>query len=282
MKQSLITKLYQLNNQFYQQQGASFAQTRGAPWQGWQALVEHLRTVGAVPPEDPSTDQAPQTLTVFDLACGNMRFESFLHEALAHVDLDYYGADNSIEMAGTGSQKKHFQSLDALGVLIDKDPAAVVKAINAPASDLVVSFGFMHHVPSQKLREQMLQVMIDSCKPRGYIAVSFWQFLNSKALAEKAAVTHAAALKDLSHEWAYSPAEISDGLDYGDYFLGWQGIAGAYRYCHNFSSAEIAELVGSVSGQAKLIAQFDADGRTGNLNAYIVLQKVCSADKRTL
>lgn len=269
----MIKNLYQLNNLFYQQQGASFAQTRGAPWHGWRSCVEHLQAEGAISPESDSANQQAPALTVFDLACGNMRFEAFLHEALPHLNIDYYGADNSKEMAGTGSQKKHFQDLDALGILIDRGPEAVTSEIDAPIADLVVSFGFMHHIPSHELRMQMLQVMLEKCRPGGFISVSFWQFLNSPSLAKKAAVTHAAALQDLSHEWTLSPAEINKELEQGGYFLGWQGIAGAYRYCHNFTAAEITQLIKAVSSQAKLIAQFDADGRTGNLNAYLILQK---------
>ena len=65
----------------------------------------------------------------------------------------------------------------------------------------------------------------------------------------------------------------ADCLEAGDFVLGWQDRPGAYRYCHHFSAAEIDRLVDAVP-EARLVARFGADGRTGTLNEYLVLRRV--------
>jgi len=248
-----VQKLWDLNNRFYREQGASFARTRGAPWHGWKRCLEVLQGEGCI--------QKAQSYSVLDLACGNMRFETFLRDALSGTTVDYYGVDNSTQMM-TGKQ---CQDLDVLELLIQRQD--VNAQIEAPLCDLSVSFGFMHHIPGQELRKALLDVMIAHAQPGGHIIVSFWQFLNSPELARKAELTHREALDEGS-----TLADLSDVLDAGDYFLGWQGKPGACRYCHSFSSDEISWLVEQVADRARLVARFDADGRTGDLNCYIVLK----------
>lgn len=67
-------------------------------------------------------------------------------------------------------------------------------------------------------------------------------------------------------------SDISQQFNEGDYLLGWRNTPGAYRYCHSFSDEETDSLVASVADKAKCVARFRADGRTGNLNEYLVLQ----------
>lgn len=67
-------------------------------------------------------------------------------------------------------------------------------------------------------------------------------------------------------------SDISQQFNEGDYLLGWRNTPGAYRYCHSFSDEEIDSLVASVADKAQCVARFRADGRTGNLNEYLVLQ----------
>ena len=259
--------LHQLNNHFYRAHGASFADTRGAPWQGWQRCVEVLAADGAF-----ASQATPYS--VLDLACGNKRFETFLEEALPEFNIKYYGVDNSSEMAGD----ERFQDFDVLGQLMvdGADLQDVSKHIDAPACDLSVSFGFMHHIPSQKLRRSVIDLMLEKAKSGGYLVISFWQFLRSEELAAKAEITHAQGLRDLaaSHDKkGLVAAGLHEALEVGDYFLGWQGRDGAYRYCHSFAQEEIDELLEAVADRAELISRFDADGRTSNLNAYTILRK---------
>ena len=180
--------------------------------------------------------------------------------------------------------------------------------------DIAVSFGFMHHIPTQQLRLKALQKLIDAVRPGGLIAVSFWEFLNNEKLAEKAELTHQQALaffsqqevkgreslKDISESQQEAKGFESLGdasenqqavkfcreetlphnaclditqLEKGDYFLGWKDTTHSFRYCHNFTEEEIDELANAVKSKATPIARFLADGRSDNLNSYLVLQK---------
>ena len=61
-------------------------------------------------------------------------------------------------------------------------------------------------------------------------------------------------------------------MERNDYLLGWNAQPGVYRYCHHFDDGEVDRLADAVSDKARVVDRFTADGRSGNLNAYIVLR----------
>jgi SAM-dependent methyltransferase len=257
--------LRRINNDFYRHNSASFSATRNAPWPGWARCLEVLmREMPNVAP-----NASPQKVSdnrrgvaVFDLACGNLRFEAFLREALPELTLAFYAVDacDSLVPPMPGVD---YQSLDILGAL--QDGVCLNSHITAPLCDLSVSFGFMHHIPLQTHREEILASLIRQTHPGGDIMVSLWQFLNNEALAAKSHVSHKRALAELGLK------ELEE-LDENDCLLGWQNIAGAYRYCHSFSEAEIDRLVEITGETTSLIARFSSDGKTNNLNSYLILK----------
>jgi hypothetical protein len=132
--------------------------------------------------------------------------------------------------------------------------------------DLAVCFGFMHHLPRTAWRHQVLGALIDACAQGGFVAVSFWQFANSEKLLAKA---------QAATEQAKLALGVSLGASQtGDFLLGWQDRTDVWRYCHNFSDAEIDALLAAFAQVARPITRFSADGKQGNLNKYIVLQKL--------
>lgn len=237
--------LRELTNDFYQKQAASFAATRQAPWPGWKKCLEFL-------PAQPE-------LSVFDLACGNLRFEAFLTSALPGTDFSFYAVDSCDELAPE-TRAVNYQHLDVTGAL--GRGLSLNGQFVAPACDLSVSFGFLHHVALPERRAQILNALIDQCKPGGFVIVSLWQFMRDPARRDKAQATHEHARRELN----------LPELDAGDYLLGWQNIPGAWRYCHSFSEAGIDRLIASVAARARLVARFSADGHTENLNTYLILQ----------
>ena len=130
---------------------------------------------------------------------------------------------------------------------------------------MTVSFGFLHHVPGEELRVRVLEGLIDTVRPGGCVAVSLWQFMNNSTLAAKAEVTHAQAIKALDLRRANGRRRLSFGLENAE---------GAWRYCHHFSDEEVGRLVAAVSNRAHVIDSFEADGRTGAMNRYVVLQRI--------
>lgn len=273
-------RLREINNAFYRGQCGSFSATRRAPWAGWARCLEAA-----------GMDGAAERQAVFDLACGNMRFEAFLEERMPETAFEFFAVDNcdGLVAGRFGAPLRgtvDYRSIDVLCALMDsagasdangaafgEDRSALAGGLSAgdasggfgagfPACDLSVSFGFMHHIPLQEHRASALRMLAGQTRPGGFVAVSFWRFLNDAALAKKARATHGAACEELA----------LPQLDEGDFILGWDNAPGAYRYCHSFSDAEIDGLAASVADRASVVARFAADGRTGDLNTYLVLE----------
>ena len=241
-----VRRMCELTSMFYQQTSRSFDATRQAGWPGWQRVMEAA-----------DLPRATQ-VSVVDLACGNLRFERYLLDAGVHVHawaLD--SCDELAEMgrkafeAGGGACELSYQHLDVLATLLAGEDLA--SAIEAPTCDLCVAFGFMHHVPTHALRAQVLQALVAHARVGGLVAVSFWQFAKNARLMSKA-------------------EPVANG-DTGDYLLGWQDREDVHRYCHSFTEKEIDELALGCAPQARELQRFSTDGRTGDLNRYLILQR---------
>lgn len=247
--------LCKINNDFYRNHCASFSATRRLPWSGWGSCLDILKDACS----DGCCLDGCQDFLVFDLACGNLRFETFLNSALPEAAITFYAVDNCDALVSQ-VPSVNYQSLDILDVL--QNGLCINDRLAAPVCDLSVSFGFMHHVPRQEYREEILSSLVRQTRSGGYVIVSLWQFLNNKDMGDKARVVHERALGELGLQT----------LDDNDYLLGWKNIPGAYRYCHSFSEPEIDQLIESVAGKAAVVSRFVSDGRTDNLNTYLVLR----------
>lgn len=237
-------KLNKLNQEFYARNAATFSSTRSHPWQGW----ERLR---------PAIEEAS---TILDVACGNMRFERFAQALKGEQGIECYCVDSCAELADELPGVK-FHQLDIVELCIEQ--ADIAQAICAPVCDLTVSFGFLHHIPGFEARCHFIDALVEKTAPGGLVAVSFWRFMEDNRLARKAcAITE------------HARQELDLHLDENDFILGWQNDDSAYRYCHNFTDDEIDELVGSVAQVCELALRFNADGKNGALNTYVVLQKL--------
>lgn len=254
----LALRLCALTGEFYRANAESFSQTRQSPWQGWVRLLEVMDARAA----------ERELLRVLDVACGNLRFERYLADALPGRMLSGWAVDNCEPLVEAGERSEFgplsrmsFQNLDAIERLF---AGCLREALEAPdaSCDLAVSFGFMHHVPLERWRAELLRTLIAKVRPGGFVAVSFWRFLNSDKLAGKAQETTIRARAELG---------IPE-LPPNDYLLGWQDTQGLYRYCHHFDEPEIERLLAAVADSAELVSRFEADGKTGNLNEYVVLR----------
>ena len=306
MNRETVRALCQLNTEFYERNAASFSQTRTAPWEGWRRCMVACGFDELDEALGQSMD-AQIADSVLDIACGNLRFEAFLANAYPHVDWSFFAVDNCEPLVASGQEdiakKVHFTCEDIVSNLLDGLPAA--EPANTPAFaaatpfDLVVSFGFLHHIPSFDLRRQFLLEALSQVKPGGYLVVSFWQFLNDPAKRAKIEQTHAEALaffagcaesrsndrNALDREVGSSssgnsnpsclkpPAFDPGSLEPNNYFLGWKNEAGNYRYCHHFSNEEIDRIIAALAPHATVVESFSADGKPGNLNRYVIFQR---------
>ena len=237
MERAFAQRLIELNNRFYRLNAPSFSRTRQAPWPGWERALEvageHLGH-GQGDPDRP--------FRVFDLACGNLRFEAFLAEETDRP-LELYGVDSCDELAFDKSGHADavtgfmYRKLDVLEALMSKSRCGAALLADVPAADLSVCFGFMHHVPGVELREDVLRMLLARTRAGGIAAVSFWAFAEDPRLARKAVGATARAAKEPPFE-GFSTRSFEPG----DYLLDWQGAA-PYRYCHSFGEDEISRLL---------------------------------------
>ena len=271
MEEQAIRELNGLTTRFYSRFGESFSDTRQAPWPGWEHLVGM--------PEMARLFAQDRRIRVLDVGCGNCRFERFLMERFPKARWEFLLVDSAPEPAGTAAKafaevapgtQGRFAEYDLVEGLLAGEPSPFAGA----GADLTVAFGLMHHIPSDVLRLQALEALIAATRPGGLVAITFWQFLDDPALAAKAHARTAEAAHYLAAA-GIDPA----ALESGDCILGWQDAPfdqGAMRYCHHFGDNDIDRLVERATAavpSARVIARWRADGRTGALNTYVVIER---------
>lgn len=246
MNAETINRLRELNNRFYDQYADSFSETRGHAWPGWKRVLSDVR------------NEPKSVKTVIDIAGGNCRFEKYCIENGLH-DTKFHVVDSCPALAPE-IPNTTFQFLDVIECLLSSKQ--LDKEICSNPADLVVSFGFLHHVPDEVLRTTFLRQLVSIASPSGIIAITFWQFAKNPRLAEKAIATTDAACRELGLV-----------LDENDFILGWKGAEGAYRYCHSFTDGEVERIVRLISDCAELVDCFSEDGKTGDMNKYVVVRR---------
>lgn len=261
-----------------------------------------------VPDDDTGDSGAP--LTILDLGCGNLRFERFLAER-TNAPLRVTALDNCPDLAspeigalsaafphslrsssaasktkeedasgqGANPPEKTIVDLRALDIVESLLDGTFADRLPRNSHDLAVAFGLMHHLPTFALRARVLEGLLGSLRPGGFAVVSFWQFLNDPRLAAKAATVTAEG----------RAAHCLPTFHENDFLLGWQYAEGTYRFCHHTPEDEIDALLAAIrepsapstSGCAppaplpfREIARFSADGKLGNLNRYLILQRL--------
>ena len=281
-----------LNERFYRLHADSFSDTRQAPWQGWiracdrvvPAVREAIGRAGhgeafdevgitgrdeAFEGVERIGDGSSPTVRVLDAACGNLRFERFLAARYPHVPFAFDAVDSCVELARLGSDgfpggDVRFEERDLIGMLLE-DPISPFSCEDA--YDLAVCFGFMHHAPGFENRLRLLEAMMRATRPEGFTVATFWQFTNDPARAAKSRRDHARLARYLERPIAFEP---------GDFLLGWQDDEAAVRYCHEADDEEIDRLVAALGRRMPdtlVVDRFKSDGRTDDLNAYVVLQR---------
>ncbi len=253
MDRQTASALIALNNRFYQEVGDSFSRTREAPWDGWKQVVRIL------------ADHQPRegAFSLLDAACGNLRFERFVCQSCPDISWDFTAVDSCVAFGETSQValegcdcSLRFIEEDVLQLMTQGAPLACDGAFDA-----AVSFGFMHHIPTEKLRLGFLRALLAALHPGGVAALSFWRFADEPALLAKAQRVTEAHRGNLD-------------LEPSDYLLGWQGSDEVLRYCHSFTGDELERCLQELEGRIRLLSRFRSDGKSGRLNEYLVFQKL--------
>lgn len=349
MNTEVMQGLASITQALYQAHAQSFSHTRERKWVGWEQLLDRLSK------RECASASRRGSLSVCDIASGNMRFLEFLlHERgqeeanakgtktngeetlqsaahagipfLAYRGIDYVGCDKEAALQELGCTRVNslLSPLDSCHIvqadLIERArqnecllpcsdaslasclaSSANAYAHTAPAPahtaeiseitqarrnyhiptrfDLVVSFGFMHHIAGYELRRRFIEKLLELTSPTGVCVLSLWRFAEDPRAREKAmreTKENLSALKagTLHGAEAFTLTQcekIEDSLEEGDFLLSWQGQAGYGRYCHSFSDREIDTIVRDLPSSYRLLDRFCADGKNGCMNCYLIL-----------
>ena len=238
MNPTTLSRLLDLNRQFYQTFALQFSATRSHVQPGVLRILE----------------QVHPSASLLDLGCGNGE----LARELAHRGHDglYTGLDFSsslLEQAAAG-QLPNFSFLQADLASPDWE----VSLTRAPY-DAILAFAVLHHLPGVELRLQVLRKVRLLLSPGGRFIHSEWQFLNSPRLAARVQPWEVIGL---------SPQEV----DRGDYLLDWRQGGQGLRYVHHFSEPELEELAAEAG--FGIVETFLSDGKNHRLGLYQVWRVV--------
>jgi SAM-dependent methyltransferase len=278
MTQETISKLNQINKDFYDQIGPQFDESRQYAWPGWEILWKFI------------IENKLSIETVLDIGCGNGRFYKFLQaklnslcyegnqsipfsEDILKSGFEYIGVDNNeylIEIAkkefSLFAEKTRFINED---VVMNFEPVGNRHAYSLQTIeyDMIVSFAVIHHIPSFEKRVEFLQNLKSFLKPDGLFVISIWKFLDDKSQENKIV-----DLTDVETSHGMSLQEINcNDLEQNDFLLSWNKGETAYRYCHYISDEEENDLINQ-SG-LKIIKAYQNDGRKQKSNKYLILTK---------
>lgn len=125
----------------------------------------------------------------------------------------------------------------------------------AAGYDRIVSFAFLHHIPSHLARLGFLRQVHELLNPAGRFLFSTWHFTRSPRLRARIL------------PWAIANLSEQE-LEPGDYLLDWRHGGTGVRYVHVIDQAERTRLAHE-SGFEEC-ETFESDGEEGNLADYSV------------
>jgi tRNA (uracil-5-)-methyltransferase TRM9 len=241
MDSDTMARLIEINRTFYTQFGESFSATRHRIQPGVQQVLDRL-----------NGDES-----ILDLGCGNGELARELAKR-GHCG-PYLGVDFSLPLLQDAESQP--DGFSARFVQVDlSELSAVSSQLSVKEGwSVVAAFAVLHHIPSTKLRLNILRTIHQLLNKDGLFIHSNWQFLNSEKL------------KARIQPW--ESAEVSgSAVDVGDYLLDWRGGGNGLRYVHHFNEGELKELATATDFQ--VIDVFYSDGETGDLGLYQVWKPI--------
>ena len=188
---------------------------------------------------------------VLDFGCGNGR----LFEVLKDKKVDYLGIDNSkelIDLAKERCPEAKFQIVDSLN-------------LNFPSNyfDKIYYLAVFHHIPSKKIRQQVLNEARRVLKPNSFLIITVWNLWQRKT-AWQLLLKHT-ALKLIGRS----------KLDFKDIFYPWKNSEGkvlAQRYFHLFTKTELKRVAKKANFKIKKIGILPRPGSNDN-HIYLIAEK---------
>jgi SAM-dependent methyltransferase len=259
MKLETQLALSDLNRRFYSERAAAFSASRNHPWPGWGRLLD---SAGLRTPPGEETER----FAVLDAGCGNGRFLAYLGSEWSR-GFAYTGCDDSqelLDIAATQSPDCAETKFSLCDLALDTG----LESLPVGPFGLVTLFGVLHHIPGAGARRALVAALANRVDVNGVLALTVWRFGASERF-EKRVLPWAEYNATAEHV-------INEGdLDDGDVLLRWGDTPGPPRYCHFVDEREIDELLVSTRSQNSLeeVDRFCADGKSGDLNEYLVLRR---------
>ena len=263
MTPKTIQTLSKLNKHFYEVSGSKWNPKPNYYWEGWLELIKYLDLIGS-----------DKVIRVLDIGCGNGRFSNFLVEYLSagiprHIE--YIGIDYAVPMLD--------QITDRSGLFLDSPTHTITRsffeidlvenqALEIGIFDLVVAFGVIHHIPSNQLREEVINSWSKYLKPSGLFVLTTWDYLDVPRLAKHCLANEQFITQAIYHGLGIDMSQMESG----DNLLRWVKYMpeGQYtlRYSHYFQDSEIEEILKTAN--LELITKYQMDGGLEKRNGYYV------------
>ena len=234
MNPTTLSRLLDLNRQFYQTFAVQFSATRQRLQPGVMRILS----------------QISQADSLLDLGCGNGELAHQLARqgyASVYTGLDFSSA---LLKQAAADQPANFHFLQADLSTVDWDAP-----LSGSQYDAILAFAVLHHLPGTDLRLHVLCKVRALLAPGGRFIHSEWQFLNSPHLINRIQPWEAIGI---------SASEVNPG----DYLLDWRQGGKGLRYVHHFSESELNELAGLTGFE--VVETCLSDGKNHHLGLYQV------------
>ncbi|HEY44455.1 MAG TPA: class I SAM-dependent methyltransferase [Anaerolineae bacterium] len=242
MRDETVTRLLDLNKQFYQTFAEQFAETRGRLQPG---ILRSLANF-------------PHKASIVDLGCGICEVANELNRR-GH-DGFYLGMDSSASLLSIARGRcehplAQFHLSDFSEPSWAKGLLSFSQRFSVASFDRVLAFATLHHLPSRALRLRVLTQITDLLAEDGQFIHSNWNFMTNPRLRARVV------------PWSEIDLDEKD-VESGDYLLDWRRGGYGLRYVHHFSDEELQELARS-SG-FRVVETYYSDGEGGCLGLYQV------------
>ena len=240
MNPEIVTKILNLNYQFYQSFADDFSETRQRLQPGVIELLERFR---------PGSN-------ILDLGCGNGEVAKEL--AQNKFSGSYLGTDFSSNLLQWTS-KSISGRFSAKFIEHDLSQPSWKKTLPENHYDIILCFAALHHIPGYYKRLMVCKNIRQFISDQGQFFHSNWQFLNSDRFNNRII--------------PWREVNISDNeVEEGDYLLDWRRGGMGTRYVHHFTEEELNQL--AKEGGFRIKETFFSDGKEGNLSIYQVWEPV--------
>ncbi len=239
MNQETIERLLSLNREFYADFAEVFAASRSVSDPALTAILPYL----------------PSRARILDVGCGDGRLALLLDRE--RPGSRYVGVDVIPELIEEARlQTDQLANTDVMFRVADVTRLGWIESLPHARYDCVVMLAVLHHIPSFRLRVEVLRDIRRVLKPKGYAILSTWRFLAHDRMRRKIV------------DWAEVDVDESQ-LESGDYLLDWRRGGRGLRYCHLLDENDVERLAASAGFVVR--ETFRAGGREGDLSLFAIL-----------